>query len=65
MDQDVVTGKAQGLVAELEHGVAVFDDAKAVFVPAKQLPLTETWRRPSGCRRPRRWTAPGRCVSGA
>jgi hypothetical protein len=40
--------RRKGLAAEFEHGVAVFDDAKAVFVPAKQLPLTETWRRPSG-----------------
>ena len=40
--------RRKGLTGELEHGIAVFDDDKAVFEPAKQLPLTETWRRPSG-----------------
>jgi hypothetical protein len=38
--------RREGLAKELEHGVAVFDDAKASFVPAKQLPLEEKWRHP-------------------
>lgn len=40
--------RRKGLAAELEHGVAVFDDAKAVFEPVKQLPVDETWRHPRG-----------------
>jgi hypothetical protein len=40
--------RRQGLGGEFEQGIAVFDDATATFVPAKQLPLTETWRRPVG-----------------
>jgi hypothetical protein len=40
--------RRKGLQGEYEQGLAVFDDEKAVFVPARQLPLTETWRRPSG-----------------
>jgi len=40
--------RRKGLTGELEQGVAVFDDTKAVFESASQLPLTETWRRPSG-----------------
>jgi len=40
--------RRKGLEAEYEHGIAVFDDDMLVFEPAKQLPLTETWRRPSG-----------------
>jgi hypothetical protein len=40
--------RRKGLEGEYEQGIAVFDDAKEVFVPAKQLPLTETWRRPRG-----------------
>ncbi|VTR96194.1 Uncharacterized protein OS=Chthoniobacter flavus Ellin428 GN=CfE428DRAFT_3504 PE=4 SV=1 [Gemmata massiliana] len=40
--------RRKGLVGELEHGVAVFDDDKAVFESAKQFPMKETWRRPSG-----------------
>ena len=40
--------RRKGLTDELEHGIAVYDDAKDVFVPVKQLPLSEKWRRPSG-----------------
>jgi hypothetical protein len=40
--------RRKGLAEEYEQGIAVFDDAREVFVPAKQLPLTEKWRRPSG-----------------
>src|SRR5436190_9151935 len=40
--------RRKGLEGEYEHGIAVFNDEKAIFEPAKQLPLTETWRRPSG-----------------
>ncbi len=40
--------RRKGLVEELEHGIAVFDDAKAIFEPAKELPLTEKWRFPHG-----------------
>ncbi len=40
--------RRKGLAEELEHGIAVFDDEKSVFVSARQLPLKETWRRPSG-----------------
>ena len=40
--------RRKGLEGEYEQGIAVFDDAKAVFEPAKQLPLAETWRRPGG-----------------
>ncbi len=40
--------RRKGLAGELEHGIAVFDDAKEVFVPAKELPLTEKWRFPHG-----------------
>jgi hypothetical protein len=40
--------RRKGLVGEFEQGIAVFDDDRAVLVPAKQLPLTETWRRPGG-----------------
>src|SRR5262249_42494867 len=39
--------RRKGLKGELEQGVAVFDDKEA-FEPAAQLPLEETWRRPSG-----------------
>jgi hypothetical protein len=38
--------RRKGLVDELEHGIAVFDDEKAAFVPAKELPLEEKWRFP-------------------
>jgi hypothetical protein len=40
--------RRKGLGGQYEQGVAVFDDAKGIFEPARQLPLTETWRRPSG-----------------
>ncbi len=40
--------RRKGLADELEHGVAVFDDAAAVFQPTKPLPLAETWRHPAG-----------------
>jgi hypothetical protein len=40
--------RRKGLVGEYEQGIAVFDDEKAIFEPAKQLDLTEKWRHPSG-----------------
>jgi hypothetical protein len=40
--------RRKGLTEELEHGIAVYDDAKDNFVPHKRLPLSEKWRRPSG-----------------
>jgi len=40
--------RRKGLADAYEQGIALFDDDKAMFEPAKQLPLTETWRRPSG-----------------
>jgi hypothetical protein len=40
--------RRKGLAEEYEQGIAVFDDEKASFKSAKRLPLTETWRRPSG-----------------
>jgi len=40
--------RRKGLHGELEQGIAVFNDDKAVFEPAKELPLDETWRRPDG-----------------
>jgi len=40
--------RRKGLGEEYEQGVAVFDDEKAIFEPAKELPLKEKWRRPSG-----------------
>lgn len=40
--------RRKGLQGEYEQGIAVFDDDKAVFESVKQLPLTETWRRPNG-----------------
>ncbi len=40
--------RRKGLAGEYEQGIAVFNDEKAVFEPAKQLPLTETWRHPAG-----------------
>ena len=38
----------KGLDKEYEQGIAIFDDAKAIFESAKQLPVTETWRKPHG-----------------
>jgi hypothetical protein len=40
--------RRKGLAAELEHGIASFDDTKAVFEPMKELPLDEKWRFPHG-----------------
>jgi hypothetical protein len=40
--------RRKSLAAELEHGIAVFDDERAIFVPAKELPLGEKWRFPHG-----------------
>jgi hypothetical protein len=40
--------RRKSLEEAYEQGIAVFDDQQAVFEPARQLPLTETWRRPSG-----------------
>jgi hypothetical protein len=40
--------RRKGLEGEFEQGIAVFDDDKAVFTSARELPLQETWRRPSG-----------------
>lgn len=34
--------------SDLEQGIAVFNTEKAIFESARQLPLEETWRRPSG-----------------
>ncbi len=36
--------RRKGLAEQLEHGIAVFDDERQVFVPVTQLPLEETWR---------------------
>jgi hypothetical protein len=40
--------RRKGLAEQYEQGIAVFNDEKAVFEPAKQLPPAETWRRPAG-----------------
>jgi hypothetical protein len=40
--------RRKGLKGEYEQGIAVFNDDRAIFEPVKQLPLTETWRRPNG-----------------
>jgi hypothetical protein len=40
--------RRKGLEEEYEQGIAVFDDDKSAFESVKQLPLTESWRRPSG-----------------
>lgn len=40
--------RRKGLAGEYEHGIAVFDDVRAEFVPLKQLPLDEKWRFPHG-----------------
>jgi hypothetical protein len=40
--------RRKGLAEVLEHGIAVFEDEQAAFLPAKQLPLGETWRFPHG-----------------
>lgn len=38
--------RRKSLAEEIEHGIAIFDDEQAVFVPAKELPLVEKWRFP-------------------
>jgi hypothetical protein len=40
--------RRKGLVDEIEQGIAVFNDEKAIFEPRVQLSLTESWRRPNG-----------------
>jgi hypothetical protein len=40
--------RRKGLAGELEHGIAVFDDGRAAFVPARELPPGERWRFPHG-----------------
>lgn len=40
--------RRKGLVDEIEHGIAVYDDEKNQFVIARQLPLEEKWRFPIG-----------------
>ncbi len=45
--------RRRGLAEELEQGIAVWDDAVESFVTARELPLGETWRRPSS--HPLRW----------
>ncbi|HEX4611869.1 MAG TPA: hypothetical protein VH092_26980 [Urbifossiella sp.] len=40
--------RRKGLTSELEQGVAAFDDEKSIFVPLRELPLAEKWRKPSG-----------------
>ena len=40
--------RRKSLAEEFEQGIAVFNDEKALFESVKQLPLTETWRQPSG-----------------
>ncbi|MFO0865727.1 MAG: hypothetical protein U0744_13930 [Gemmataceae bacterium] len=47
--------RRKGLAEELEHGIAVFNDEKQIFEPAKVLPKGETWRIPKG--HPSRWKA--------
>lgn len=40
--------RRKGLVEQLEHGIAMFDDERAEFIPVVELPLTEKWRFPRG-----------------
>jgi hypothetical protein len=40
--------RRKGLAEELEHGIAVYDDADAIFKPVLELPLAEKWRHPHG-----------------
>lgn len=40
--------RRKGLAEEYEQGIAVYDDDRDIFESAAQLPLDETWRRPSG-----------------
>jgi len=49
--QDKLIGhytRRKGLQGEFEQGIAMFDDEKAVFKSVKELPLKESWRRPTG-----------------
>ena len=39
--------RRKGLDEELEQGIAIWDDATESFAVALELPLDETWRRPS------------------
>lgn len=39
--------RRKGLVDELEHGIAIYNDAHGIFEPAQQLALDEHWRQPS------------------
>lgn len=40
--------RRKGLAEEYEQGIALFNDERDIFEPAKQLPLEEKWRRPAG-----------------
>jgi hypothetical protein len=40
--------RRKGLEQQLEHGLAVFDDAQQIFVPVRTYPQTERWRHPFG-----------------
>lgn len=40
--------RRKGLDGELEHGIAVYNDEKQIFEPAREFPLSEKWRRPNG-----------------
>ncbi|MBO0797325.1 MAG: hypothetical protein J2P31_00740, partial [Blastocatellia bacterium] len=40
--------RRKGLEGEYEQGIAVYNPKDEIFEPAKQLPLNETWRHPSG-----------------
>jgi hypothetical protein len=40
--------RRKGLAEELEHGIAIYSDDKAIFEPAKDLPRSEKWRFPHG-----------------
>ena len=40
--------RRKGLAEQLEHGLAVYDDATDTFVPKVELAKGETWRFPSG-----------------
>lgn len=40
--------RRKGLADELEHGIAVFDDASTTFKPVLEIPLAEKWRHPHG-----------------
>ncbi len=39
--------RRKGLADEIEHGIALFDDDRAIFEPVKVLPLEERWRFPN------------------